>query len=157
MNEQFKKAAVFCMIGLASMGLDAPSDVAEPSICGCRAPLASTAVLREVTGKVFVSQTEGMRPAQVDVSVSLPAKLLTGPSSTTTLKIGDTCTLSVPEKRLVRIEDEEGFWCVRAEAARPAGPLQAAPQSPVPISVLGILAGSKVMISIARKDERVSR
>ncbi|PYB71697.1 hypothetical protein [Rhizobium wuzhouense] len=157
MNGHFKTSAAFCLIAITSLGLDAPPEAVPPSICGCRAPLASTAILREVTGKVFVSQAEGMRPARADMEVSLPGRLLTGPSSATILKIGDTCTLSVSEKQLIRIEDEHGSWCVRAEAARAAGPTQPAPQSPVPISVLSVLAGGKVMISIARKDERVSR
>lgn len=158
MTGHFKKSAVFCLIALTSLGADAPLETAPSEICGCRAPLSSTAVVREVNGKVFVSQPDGMRPARPDADLSLPARLLTGPASTTVVTIGDTCELSVAEKQLVRIEDDNGAWCVRAEAARAGGSIQPkTAQSPVPIGVLSVLAGGNVVISIARKDQRVSR
>ncbi|MDH4412415.1 MAG: hypothetical protein QE484_03870 [Rhizobium sp.] len=147
------------MILLLSLGADMPPETTDTAICGCRAPLESAAVLRDVTGKVFVSQPDGMQPARTDADFSLPARLLTGPKSQTTIQIGDTCTLSVPEKQLVRIDDDRGAWCVQADAAGPGLPSQASAsvQSPLPISILGALAGTSVLISAATKDERVSR
>jgi hypothetical protein len=157
MSVYFRKTAVFCLIALTSSAHGTPLEAAPSENCGCRVPLNSTAVLREVKGKVFVSEADGMRPARPDAGLSLPTRLLTGPASTTIIAIGDTCKLSVAEKQLVRIEDDNGAWCVRSEAARAAGPKQPAPQSPVPITVLSVLAGGKVIISIANKDARVSR
>lgn len=157
MSVQFRKIAVFCLMSFTAFGGVARLEAAPSNTCSCRAPLTSVAVVREVNGKVFVSQAEGMRPAKPDAGVSLPARLLTGPASTTIISIGDTCELSVAEKQLVRIEDDHGAWCVRSEAARAAGSAQPAPQSPVPISVLSVVAGGKVVISIANKDARVSR
>jgi hypothetical protein len=158
MKAHLKKSAVFCLIALSSLGADAPLETVPSEICGCRAPLGSTAVLRDVTGKVFVSQPDGMRPAGPDTDFTLPARVLTGPKSATNIMIGDTCALSVTEKQMVRIKEDGGAWCVNTEAAaQAAGPTQPAPQSPVPISILSAVAGTSVVISIARKDERVSR
>lgn len=157
MYAQIARISAFCLVALGSLGLDASHGAVMPELCGCQAAPDAKAVLLGINGTVFVSQLDGMRPAQVDAGVSLPARLLTGPQSSTTIKIGQACNVTVPERQSVRIEMRDGAWCVRAEAAGPRLPSQSAAQSPLPISILGTIAASSVVISISEKDQRVSR
>ena len=89
--------------------------MAQPIDCDCTTQLPQGAVAGEVTrmtGRVLVSTTSGLAPAQQGSPLVVGSQMITGPQSSADLGLGG-CTMSVSANSEVSILDSSGQMCVR--------------------------------------------
>jgi hypothetical protein len=152
---------LYIVIGLLALvpEIAAAADLVEPP-CGCRVSSEAKGLVHSASGTVFVSDKIGLVPARAGARFSLPATVLAGPRSSSTIDIGKDCTLSIVENQSLEIERDNASWCVSV-IGEPAIPMPmplppafaAAPILPV---AAGVTAGA-IIFSIAHRDKTVSR
>jgi hypothetical protein len=105
--------------------------MAQPLACDCTTQLPQGAVageLTRMTGRVLISTTSGLAPAQQGSSLVVGSQMITGPASSAELGLGD-CSMSVVANSEVSILVSSGQMCVRVSevpttASVPPGFLQ---------------------------------
>lgn len=137
-----------------------PAAAQQPTECGCTAPLGSEGLVRAALGKVLVSRETGFAPARADARFKLPARVLAGPRSSSTIDIGADCSVSIAENQSIEIDSSSGKWCARVVEGRAiAGSATSAADRFSSFAAAGVggAAAGALAISIAREDDRVSR
>ena len=143
----------------AALALAAPPAAAQtPSVCGCSAPPGSSGLVRTALGMVFVSRETGFTPARPDTPFSLPARVLAGPRSSSTIDIGRSCRITLAENQSLDIgNDAGGRWCVRVvEGRQPPMVPPSAVAGFIPFAAASGLVVGAVVFSIARAEDKVS-
>jgi len=106
---------------VASVALIAGGALAEERpACGCTVARGSEGLVRSAIGKVFVSRETGLGPARAEQKFTMPARILTGPKSSSTVQIGNDCKVSITENKSVEIREETGKWCVHVGGGQAA-------------------------------------
>lgn len=104
---------LFIFAAIVSVALIAGEAAAEERpACGCSVARNSEGLVRSAVGKVFVSRESGLGPARADQRFTMPARILTGPKSSSTVQIGNDCKVSITENKSVEIRENSGKWCV---------------------------------------------
>lgn len=158
-NFQRGVVALFGTVSLTgAMGLPSMSFAQDLRACECVTARGASAMVREVKGRVLISQAAGLVPAGENAPVRVPGRVVTGPQSSSLVVVGDGCEVRVGANQSAEIRGEGGQLCLRLTDNAPQGLVPAGGIPPVvPLTLLGLGGVGILIFAITDEDNKVSQ